>query len=115
MGTTLDWLQNSYDESPFTEFIQEGKCHDCGRDVKIVITINPDSDMVTVSGGGIWKIKGINNLFFKCDACFQQKKELTDFRPCEVWSRVVGYLRPVKQWNPGKQAEFRKRKTFSVG
>ncbi len=32
----------------------------------------------------------------------------------EVYSRVVGYLRPVKQWNDGKQAEFRKRKTFNV-
>ncbi|WP_269539037.1 ribonucleoside triphosphate reductase [Cerasicoccus fimbriatus] len=27
----------------------------------------------------------------------------------EVYSRVVGYLRPVSQWNDGKQAEFRKR------
>ncbi|MCD6403827.1 MAG: ribonucleoside triphosphate reductase [Nanoarchaeota archaeon] len=32
--------------------------------------------------------------------------------PCEVYSRVVGYLRPVNQWNDGKQAEFRLRKTF---
>jgi ribonucleoside-triphosphate reductase len=31
---------------------------------------------------------------------------------CEVYSRVVGYLRPVNQWNDGKQAEFNKRKTF---
>jgi ribonucleoside-triphosphate reductase len=30
----------------------------------------------------------------------------------EVYSRVVGYLRPIKQWNDGKQAEFRRRKTF---
>ncbi len=30
----------------------------------------------------------------------------------EVYSRVVGYLRPVKQWNNGKQAEFSIRKTF---
>jgi len=27
----------------------------------------------------------------------------------EVYSRVVGYLRPVQQWNPGKQQEFRER------
>jgi len=33
-------------------------------------------------------------------------------KSCEVYSRVVGYLRPVDQWNPGKQAEFRQRKTF---
>jgi ribonucleoside-triphosphate reductase len=31
---------------------------------------------------------------------------------CEVYSRVVGYLRPVDQWNDGKQAEFAMRKTF---
>jgi ribonucleoside-triphosphate reductase (formate) len=32
----------------------------------------------------------------------------------EVYSRVVGYLRPVKQWNDGKQSEFVMRKNFSV-
>jgi ribonucleoside-triphosphate reductase len=32
----------------------------------------------------------------------------------EVYSRVVGYLRPVKQWNNGKQSEFGMRKTFKV-
>ena len=31
---------------------------------------------------------------------------------CEVYSRVVGYLRPVGQWNRGKQQEFSDRKTF---
>jgi ribonucleoside-triphosphate reductase len=33
---------------------------------------------------------------------------------CEVYSRVVGYLRPVKQWNKGKQEEFKLRKNFKV-
>lgn len=33
--------------------------------------------------------------------------------PCEVYSRVVGYLRPVKQWNKGKQEEFNARRVFS--
>ena len=32
----------------------------------------------------------------------------------EIYSRVVGYLRPVKQWNDGKQAEYGNRKTFRV-
>ncbi len=31
---------------------------------------------------------------------------------CEVYSRVVGYFRPVDQWNDGKQSEFRIRRTF---
>lgn len=30
----------------------------------------------------------------------------------EIYSRVVGYLRPVSQWNNGKKQEFKKRKTF---
>lgn len=33
---------------------------------------------------------------------------------CEVYSRVVGYLRPLKQWNRGKQEEFKMRKMFAV-
>jgi anaerobic ribonucleoside-triphosphate reductase len=34
--------------------------------------------------------------------------------PCEVYSRIVGYLRPVQNWHQGKQQEFRERKTFRV-
>lgn len=30
----------------------------------------------------------------------------------EVYSRIVGYLRPVSQWNEGKKAEFKLRTTF---
>ncbi len=32
----------------------------------------------------------------------------------EVYSRVVGYYRPVDQWNKGKQEEYVKRKTFKL-
>ena len=38
----------------------------------------------------------------------------TKRQQCEVYSRVVGYYRPVKQWNDGKAAEFSNRKTFKV-
>ncbi|MEM3065879.1 MAG: ribonucleoside triphosphate reductase [Nitrososphaerota archaeon] len=33
-------------------------------------------------------------------------------RSSEIYSRIVGYLRPVDQWNMGKQEEFRQRRTF---
>jgi ribonucleoside-triphosphate reductase (formate) len=33
---------------------------------------------------------------------------------CEVYSRVVGYLRPIDQWNDGKQQEMKDRKLFKV-
>jgi anaerobic ribonucleoside-triphosphate reductase len=31
---------------------------------------------------------------------------------CEVYSRVVGYIRPIEQWNDAKQAEFHDRKLY---
>jgi anaerobic ribonucleoside-triphosphate reductase len=34
--------------------------------------------------------------------------------PCEVYSRIVGYLRPIQNWNEGKQREFADRKMFQV-
>jgi ribonucleoside-triphosphate reductase (formate) len=41
----------------------------------------------------------------RCSHCDQET---------EVYSRVVGYLRPVKQWNDGKQAEYCKRQMFKI-
>jgi ribonucleoside-triphosphate reductase len=34
--------------------------------------------------------------------------------PAEVYSRVVGYLRPVMRWNDGKQAEYADRTPYQV-
>ncbi len=31
---------------------------------------------------------------------------------CEVWTRVMGYHRPVSSFNIGKQGEFRERRFF---
>jgi ribonucleoside-triphosphate reductase (formate) len=31
---------------------------------------------------------------------------------CEIYSRVVGYIRPIEQWNDGKREEFNDRKKF---
>jgi ribonucleoside-triphosphate reductase len=42
----------------------------------------------------------------------EQEKCPTCADDCEVYSRVVGYLRPVKQWNKGKQEEFDSRREF---
>jgi ribonucleoside-triphosphate reductase len=43
----------------------------------------------------------------------QQKCSICD-QETEVYSRVVGYLRPVRQWNKGKQAEYGDRRTFRL-
>jgi len=34
--------------------------------------------------------------------------------PVEIYSRIVGYFRPVSQWNKGKQEEFNQRKEFTI-
>lgn len=46
----------------------------------------------------------------------QLKSEMEDVHgtKCEVYSRVVGYLRPVQSWNKGKKQEFFMRKKFNV-
>ena len=44
----------------------------------------------------------------------QVKKELEDARgtPSEVYARIVGYYRSVKNWNAGKREEYGERKLF---
>ena len=41
-------------------------------------------------------------------------KENKQRTKCEVYSRVVGYLRPVDHWNKGKQQEYKERKVFKI-
>ena len=49
----------------------------------------------------------ISGEHFFCPKCVVKQ-------PCEVYSRVVGYIRPVGQWHIGKQQEFKERKEFKV-
>ncbi len=44
---------------------------------------------------------------FYCPKC-------TIEQPCEVYSRIVGYIRPVSQWHTGKKQEFKERKEFKI-
>jgi anaerobic ribonucleoside-triphosphate reductase len=74
-------------------------CHDCKKKTA------KGFDLVYKDGGEKIKI-------FKCQSCFQKNPSLTSFRKCEVYSRVVGYLRPVDQWHKGKKQEFKERKVF---
>ncbi len=36
----------------------------------------------------------------------------SDRTRCEVWTRVMGYYRPVSMWNAGKQSEYADRRAF---
>ncbi|MBU2545154.1 ribonucleoside triphosphate reductase [Patescibacteria group bacterium] len=44
---------------------------------------------------------------FKCPKC-------TIDQSCEVYSRIVGYLRPIQQWHTGKKQEYKERKEFKL-
>jgi len=83
------------------------KCHDCQKEIifdgdeikngKLLKYILPDGEEKTI---------------FKCNECFEKSQSLNNYQQTEVYSRVVGYLRPVSQWNEGKQQEFKDRKEF---
>jgi len=49
----------------------------------------------------------ISGEHFICPKCLVKQ-------PCEVYSRVVGYIQPVQQWNVGKREEFKERKIFKL-
>jgi hypothetical protein len=85
-------------------------CHDCG----CKIDINAQNEIVN---GQLLKYSlpdGSDTSIFKCNDCFDKDKSLRNYQDTEVYSRVVGYLRPVSQWNEGKQEEFKNRKDFDI-
>lgn len=53
-------------------------------------------------------------VYVKCRKCYEANPALKNFQKTEVYSRVVGYIRPVQQWNRGKQEEYKDRKEFVV-
>jgi len=80
--------------------MEQYKCHDCGK------IIERDEEYMPYKVGG--------EIYVKCKACHQLDPVLRNFQSTEVYSRVVGYIRPVKQWNKGKRTEFADRKEFLV-
>ncbi|MEA3502657.1 MAG: anaerobic ribonucleoside-triphosphate reductase, partial [Actinomycetota bacterium] len=94
-----------------------GFCHDCDAPVEVLCSVNKKGEVI-ISGGAMYNpIMGTpptEHTFFKCDNCFGKDKTLRNFIPCEIFSRVVGYLRPVAQWNIGKKEEFKQRKEYVV-
>ncbi len=49
------------------------------------------------------------------DTMRQAAPELRDEerQPCEIWTRVMGYHRPVSSFNTGKKGEFHERTYFT--
>jgi hypothetical protein len=94
--------------------VYKGLCHDCGKEVTVKAELAEDKT-ITIAGGAVYNdTKGIFTVYyFKCDSCFEKDPTLRNWQDCDVYSRVVGYLRPVNQWNAGKQAEMDMRVEFT--
>lgn len=108
--TTIKDLKPYFDEARSDKITFVGKCHDCGKDISI--EIDRLEDGYKVSGGAVY-MSAIGPIG-KCDVCYKELPALHNFQPCAVYSRIVGYMRPVSDWNPGKQAEFKIRKVFEL-
>lgn len=59
----------------------------------------------------------MNNLLYKESSLPREQIPVTELsdaerQPCEIWTRVMGYFRPLSEFNIGKKAEFLKRKYF---
>lgn len=87
-----------------------GMCHECDQPIEIDIT--PETEGWKIEGGAVYEVG--EDYYLKCDGCYEKEKMLRNYQTCEVYSRVVGYLRPVAQWNPGKKSEFKNRKAFKI-
>ena len=89
----------------------QGQCHDCGGEV--TVEVKRTANDFEIGGGALFE-PSPEHYYYKCHACFQAHPVLSNYQDCEVYSRVVGYLRPVAQWNEGKQAEFDDRTPFAM-
>jgi anaerobic ribonucleoside-triphosphate reductase len=74
-------------------------CHDCKKHILKGLTLFYENNRE--------KIK-----IYKCESCYEKNPGLKNFQKCEVYSRIVGYIRPIQQWHKGKQQEFSERTEF---
>lgn len=109
---TIARLHDLFDENVEKDsLVWQGTCHDCQGEVKVKASL--EADGIHIKGGGVYEPEA-DKFMMKCDGCFQNDSVLRNYQDCEVYSRVVGYLRPVNQWNDGKLAEFNDRKMFDA-
>jgi anaerobic ribonucleoside-triphosphate reductase len=80
--------------------MKKQKCHDCGKEIK--------------KGEKFMPYEFNGQVLLKCKRCHENDPILRNFQKCEVYSRIVGYIRPIEQWNSGKREEYADRKEYLV-
>jgi len=94
------------------EFVKNAKnnnfCHDCKKEIEI------EGEDIKNGVQLVYNDNGEKINILKCNECFAENKALNNFKKCEVYSRVVGYIRPVQQWHKGKKQEYDERQEYVV-
>lgn len=98
-------------------FDLEFACHDCGAPTRVTYSEDEGGGRLDPQDGAAGYNPTLNNgsteYFVKCPECFEKNPQLRSFNPIEVYTRVVGYYRPITSFNKGKMAEYQDRKYYS--
>lgn len=109
----LDFIVKLLEENG--DFNLKGKCIDCGKETTIAV-LRTDDSQILIEGGAVFnppESYGYDSkTVCKCDACFIIDPKV--HQRTEVYTRVVGYLRPMNQMNPGKLSEVNQRVMFNI-
>ncbi len=109
----LDFVVKLLEENG--DFNIVGKCIDCEKDVKVSIELIGENQ-IKIDGGAIYQPPEAYNyqekIVCKCDDCFKLDSQI--HQKNEVYTRVVGYLRPKSQMNPGRISEVKQRAMFHI-
>lgn len=108
----VEELTTLFQSNQTNTLVWNGICHDCQQEVQVKTTADTEKKEITIEGGAVFNPNKDNVYFLKCDDCMKKDPILKNYQDMDVYSRVVGYLRPVNQWNDAKQSEFELRQTF---
>ena len=82
-------------------------CYDCGKKLIVKGEEIIGGKLLKYDLGKEW------GFVIKCDECFTRNPSLTNYQTTEVYSRIVGFYRPIAQWNNGKRREYKDRKIYN--
>lgn len=103
-------MQNLSDKIGENQFAKiNSTCMDCHKECTINIE-RTGPETIEIKNGAIGIRKG--EYYFKCDDCWKTNKNFGT--NCEVYSRIVGYLRPLSHWNDVKRSEFHSRTMYKI-
>lgn len=112
MNETERYLLSILDDRGEDKMSLIGSCQHCKGELNFLLD-RVGVDKVEIEGnGGVRYYPEAEKLVGVCSECISHGKRTGC--PTEVYSRVVGYLSPVKRWNSGKKAEMKMRQTFST-